>query len=64
MHKKLLVLIIAVSQAMAMAKGPIMKFASREIDLGKVDPGKKVQAVFKFTNVGDEKLIIKSVKPG
>ncbi|RLE23382.1 MAG: hypothetical protein DRJ08_02660, partial [Acidobacteria bacterium] len=27
-------------------------------------PGKKVQAVFKFTNVGDEKLIIKSVKPG
>jgi hypothetical protein len=64
MHKKLLVLLIAMTQVMVMAKGPIMKFASKEVDLGKVDPGKKVQAIFKFTNTGDEKLIIKSVKPG
>jgi len=41
-----------------------MKFVSKDVDLGKVDPGKKVQAIFKFTNTGDEKLIIKSVKPG
>ena len=64
MHKKLLALLIAMTQVMVMAKGPIMKFASKEVDLVKVDPGKKVQAIFKFTNTGDEKLIIKSVKPG
>ncbi len=64
MHKKLFILIIAISQAMAMAKGPILTFKTKVVDLGKVDSGKKVQAVFKFINTGDEKLIIKSVKPG
>ncbi len=64
MHKKLLILIIMLVQAMAIAGGPVMKFVSKEVDLGKVNPGKKVQAIFKFTNTGDEKLLIKSVKPG
>jgi len=64
MHKKLLILIIMLVQAMAIAGGPVMKFVSKEVDLGKVNPGKKVQAIFKFTNTGDAKLLIKSVKPG
>ena len=46
------------------AKGPQIKFEKKLIDVGKVPIHTKVTGEFKFTNVGDEKLIIYMVKPG
>ena len=64
MHKKLLVLMLLLVGSLAMANGPILKFDKKEVDLGNVDPGKKIEATFRFTNAGDQKLVIKSIKPG
>ncbi len=46
------------------AKGPQIKFEKKLVDVGKVPIHTKVTGEFKFTNVGDEKLIIYMVKPG
>lgn len=43
--------------------GPVIKFETETHDFGDVTKGEKVTYVFKFTNVGDEPLILTNVRP-
>ncbi|MCF8033968.1 MAG: DUF1573 domain-containing protein [Desulfarculaceae bacterium] len=58
----LLVLALGVMPAAAL-KGPKIAFDQQEITFAKVKEGEKVTAVFKFTNQGDQNLIIDQVSP-
>lgn len=40
----------------------VMSFTETEFDFGKVDAGEKVEHVYKFTNTGNEPLIISNAK--
>ena len=42
---------------------PEFKFQSETHDFGKITQGKPVSFEFKFTNIGDQPLIISNVKP-
>lgn len=44
------------------ANGPVMTFESTTIDYGTIDKGAEPLRKFKFTNTGNEPLIIKSAK--
>lgn len=44
--------------------GPRIKFATPNLDLGKVSAGQTVKAEFVFTNVGQQTLEITDVRPG
>ncbi len=46
------------------ADGPRLVFENLKMDLGKVDPGSKVEVSFPFHNAGNSVLEIFSVKPG
>ena len=46
------------------ANGPKLVFENLKVDLGKVDPGSKVEVTFPFHNAGNAVLEIFSVKPG
>ncbi|WP_236978497.1 DUF1573 domain-containing protein [Membranihabitans maritimus] len=45
--------------------GPVtaITFESKKFDFGTAESGDKVKNVFKFTNTGDEPLVISNVKP-
>lgn len=62
--KKLFLLFFAVAgfTAVASAQTAEFKFAEETHDFGKIPQGKPVTYTFKFTNIGDEPLIIKDVK--
>ncbi|MCB0675665.1 MAG: DUF1573 domain-containing protein [Saprospiraceae bacterium] len=42
--------------------GPVMTFETTEIDYGTIDQGSEPYRFFKFSNTGDEPLIIKNAK--
>jgi len=42
---------------------PVIKFDDLSYDFGTVKQGEKLEHIFKFTNEGNEKLIISSVQP-
>jgi hypothetical protein len=44
------------------ANGPVMKFETTSIDYGSIDKGADPIRKFKFTNTGNEPLIIKTAK--
>lgn len=46
----------------AHAQGPVMTFEKTSIDYGKIEKGSDPIRHFKFTNTGNEPLIIKSAK--
>ncbi|HFA51550.1 MAG TPA: DUF1573 domain-containing protein [Bacteroidetes bacterium] len=46
----------------AAADGPKMEFETTEIDYGTIEQGSDPLRIFKFTNVGDEPLIISKAK--
>ncbi len=64
MHMRIWLAVLALAATTAFAGGPKLTFESEVVDLGKVDPGQKVEAVFRFTNTGDAVLEIEKVKPG
>jgi len=43
--------------------GPSLQVEALRFDFGKVKQGEVLTHVFKFTNVGDEDLIIEQLKP-
>lgn len=45
------------------ASGPEIKFEKTSHNFGEVKEGKKAKYEFKFTNTGDEPLVIKNVNP-
>ncbi|HEY9009278.1 DUF1573 domain-containing protein [Ohtaekwangia sp.] len=44
------------------AKGPVITFEKKTHDFGQIVQGDKVEQVFKFTNTGNEPLIITNVQ--
>lgn len=64
MRMRIWLTILAIAATTAFAGGPELVFESQVVDLGKVDPGQKYEAVFRFTNKGDALLEIQKVKPG
>lgn len=42
--------------------GPMMEFESTEVDYGTIEQGSEPLRVFKFTNTGNEPLVIKNAK--
>lgn len=53
---------IAFSAMPAQAQGPVMTFEVTTIDYGTIEKGADPMRHFKFTNTGNEPLIIKSAK--
>jgi len=59
----LLVLLAWSSAPLAALKGPKVVFENTEKVFANIEEGKEVTAVFKFTNAGDQNLIIDKVSP-
>jgi hypothetical protein len=59
----LLISMAAVAQTEPSEKpnGPFMKFEKTSHDFGDIQPGEKVQHTFKFTNSGNEPVIITNI---
>ena len=53
---------LAFGKMAAQAQGPVMTFEVTTIDYGKIEKGADPVRHFKFTNTGNEPLIIKSAK--
>ena len=64
MRMRIWLAILVMAATTAFAGGPELTFESQVVDLGKVDPGQKYEAVFRFSNTGDALLEIEKVKPG
>lgn len=63
MKKLLLFLLMGIGTALAQAQnGPVMAFEKTAIDYGFIDKGADPIRKFKFTNTGNEPLIIKAAK--
>ncbi|SKC86565.1 DUF1573 domain-containing protein [Ohtaekwangia koreensis] len=66
--KKYLVLVVMLGLAVgafaqsAKASGPVIAFEKKTHDFGQIVQGDKVEQVFKFTNTGNEPLIITNVQ--
>ena len=54
--------LFVIGGALSAEEGPRIKFDSEKFDFGKVEQGKVLNHVFKYTNVGDATLIIDSVR--
>ncbi len=46
------------------SKIPVISFSQKEYDFGTVIEGDTAEYVFKFTNIGQDTLRIKGVRPG
>jgi hypothetical protein len=58
----ILALIVFGALTVAAQSGPVMTFEQTTIDYGTIDKGAEPHREFKFTNTGDEPLIIKGAK--
>lgn len=52
----------AVKEAVAPAAGPVMEFEATEVDYGTIEQHSDPYRYFKFTNTGNEPLVIKHAK--
>jgi hypothetical protein len=63
MKKVCLILLTCLLLSSLQPAKAILKFESKEINFGKIDEGKSINLVFKFTNAGDSILLIQNVRP-
>jgi len=59
--KRLLILIFIAMFAMTLSAAAKIKFEAVELSFGEIDAGKSVDLEFKFSNAGDETLVIKNI---
>jgi hypothetical protein len=59
--KRLSILLFVLMLSLSLFAGPKIKFESTEVSFGEIDAGKVVDLEFKFTNAGDDVLIIKNI---
>ena len=64
MARQLMSIFLFLASVLALAGDPILEFDTTHVDLGRVDPGSKVEVRFKFHNKGTAPLEIQSIKPG
>lgn len=57
-----LLMLVVSATALGQISGPRIKFDTTTIDLGELGQGSNVEFIFAFTNIGDEPLILTSVK--
>jgi len=62
--KNLVCAALMLASIWAHGAGPELTFDQTTVNAGAVDPDTRIEAVFRFTNTGDDTLQIHSIKPG
>lgn len=55
--------LIAISVPALVHAGPLIEFERTGYDFGRVKQGRQLHHEFRFTNAGDEDLVIEGLKP-